>query len=143
MKTNTIPPDQASWVSFRELDERNEAILRQILEKAEANDPHRNAIDQRIGDFYDSCMDESAANAKGLDPLKPELARIAGVKDKQSLIDAIARVHIVGPNPLFGFYSSPDLHNANMVIVYLDQGGLTLPDRDYYIKDDAHMNDIW
>ena len=142
MKTNTIPPDQASWVSFRELDERNEAILRQILEKAEANDPHRNAIDQKIGDYYESCMDESAADTKGLDPLKPELARIAAIKDKQSLIDAIARVHILGPNPLFGFYSSPDLHNANMVIVYLDQGGLTLPDRDYYIKDDAHMNEI-
>jgi len=142
MKTNTIPADQASWLSFRELDDRNEAILRQILEKAEANDPHRNAIDQKIGDFYDSCMDESAANAKGLDPLKPELARIAGAKDKQALIDAIARVQLLGPNPLFSFYSSPDLHNANMVIVYLDQGGLTLPDRDYYIKDDAHMNEI-
>jgi len=142
MKTNTIPADQASWLSFRELDDRNEAILRQILEKAEANDPHRNAIDQKIGDFYDSCMDESAANAKGLDPLKPELARIAGAKDKQALIDAIARVQLLGPNPLFSFYSSPDMHNANMVIVYLDQGGLTLPDRDYYIKDDAHMNEI-
>lgn len=142
MKTNTIPPDQASWVSFRELDDRNEAILRQILEKAEVNDPHRNPIDQKIGDYYEACMDESAANAKGLDPLKPELARIAAIKDKQSLIDAIARVQMLGPNPLFNFYSSPDLHNANMVIAYLDQGGLTLPDRDYYIKDDAHMNEI-
>ena len=139
MKTNTIPPDQASWLSFRELDDRNEAILRQILEKAEVNNSSRNAIDQKIGDYYESCMDESAANTKGLDPLRPELARIAAVKDKASLIDAIARVHLIGPNPLFNFYSSPDLHNANMVIAYIDQGGLTLPDRDYYIKDDAHM----
>jgi endothelin-converting enzyme/putative endopeptidase len=139
MKTNTIPPDQASWLSFRELDDRNEAILKQILEKAEVNDSHRNAVDQKIGDYYDSCMDESAANSKGLDPLKPELARIAAVKDKTSLIDAIARVHLIGPNPLFNFYSSSDLHDANMVIAYIDQGGLTLPDRDYYIKDDAHM----
>jgi len=139
MKTNTIPPDQASWLSFRELDDRNEAILRQILEKAELNDSHRNAIDQKIGDYYESCMDESAANSKGLDPLKPELARIAAVKDKASLIDAIARVHLIGPNPLFNFYSSSDLHDANMVIAYIDQGGLTLPDRDYYIKDDTHM----
>jgi endothelin-converting enzyme/putative endopeptidase len=142
MKTNTIPPDQASWVSFRELDDRNEVILKQILEKAEVNDSHRSAIDQKIGDYYDSCMDESAANSKGLDPLKPELARIAAVKDKTSLIDAIARVHLIGPNPLFSFYSSSDLHNANMVISYIDQGGLTLPDRDYYIKDDAHMIEI-
>ncbi len=142
MKTNTIPPDQASWVSFRELDDRNEAILRQILEKAEVNDSHRNAIDQKIGDYYESCMDESAANSKGFEPLKPELARIAAVKDKAALIDAIARVHLIGPNPLFNFYSSSDLHNANIVIAYIDQGGLTLPDRDYYIKDDAHMVEI-
>jgi predicted metalloendopeptidase len=142
MKTNTIPPDQASWLSFRELDDRNQAILRHILEKAEVNNSSRNAIDQKIGDYYESCMDESAANSKGLDPLRPELARIAAVKDKASLIDAIARVHLIGPNPLFNFYSSSDLHNANMVIAYIDQGGLTLPDRDYYIKDDAHMVEI-
>ena len=142
MKTNTIPPDRSSWVSFVELDERNEAILRQILEKAEANDSHRNAIDQKIGDYYESCMDESAADAKGLDPLKPELARIDAVKDRASLIDAVARVQMMGPNPLFSFYSQPDLHNANMVIAYIDQGGLSLPDRDYYIKDDAHMTEM-
>jgi predicted metalloendopeptidase len=142
MKANTIPADQASWVSFRELDDRNEAILRQILEKAEVNDPHRNAIDQKIGDYYEACMDESAANSKGLDPLKPELAGITAAKDKSALIDAIARVQLIGPNPLFNFYSSSDLHNANMVIAYIDQGGLTLPDRDYYIKDDAHMVEI-
>jgi putative endopeptidase len=77
---------------------------------------------------------------KGLDPLKPELERIAAVKDKTALIDAIARVHLIGPNPLFSFYSSPDLHNADMVIAYIDQGGLSLPDRKYYINDnDAKM----
>jgi endothelin-converting enzyme/putative endopeptidase len=62
------------------------------------------------------------------------------VKDKSGLIDAIARVHLIGPNPLFNFFSSPDLHNADMVIAYIDQGGLTLPDRKYYINDeDAKM----
>jgi putative endopeptidase len=142
VKTNTIPPDQASWASFRELDERNEAILRQILEKVQANDLHRNPIDQKIGDYYDACMDESAAEAKGFDPVKPELARVAGVKDKQALIDVIARIHLIGPNPLFGFYSSPDLHDANMTIAYIDQGGLTLPDRDYYVKEEKRMVDM-
>ena len=142
MKTNTIPPDRSSWASFVELDERNEAVLRQILEKAEADDPTRNAIDQKIGDYYQACMDESAVDSKGLDPLKPELARIAAVKDRGSLIDAVARVQLLGPNPLFSFYSQPDLHNANMVIAYIDQGGLSLPDRNYYIKDDAHMVEI-
>ena len=142
LKTAEIPPDRSSWVSFVELDERNETILRDILEKASANDPSRDAIAQKIGDFYNSCMDEQAANTKGIDPLKPELARIAAVKSKAELIDAIARVHLISGNPLFNFYSGSDLHDANMVIAYIDQGGLTLPDRDYYIKDDAHMQDI-
>jgi putative endopeptidase len=142
MKTNQIPPDRSSWLSFLEIEERNQAVLRQILEKAAVDDPGRNVIDQKIGDYYAACIDEAAADKKGLDPLKPELARIAAVKDRQGLIDAVARVHLIGPNPLFSFYSSPDLHNANMVIAYLDQGGLSLPDRDYYIKDDAHMTEM-
>lgn len=142
IKASKIPSDQSSWGTFPELAERNREILRGILEKAAVDDPKRSAIDQKIGDYYESCMDEKAADAKGLDPLKPELDRIAAVQDKQALIDAIARVHMIGPNPLFNFYSEPDLHNADMVIAYIDQGGLTLPDRDYYIKDDAHMADI-
>lgn len=142
MKSNQIPPDQAIWGTFSELAERNRDILRGILEKAAVDNPNRNAIDQKIGDYYASCMDEQTVNAKGIEPLKPELDEIAAVQDKQHLIDAVARVWMIGPNPLFNFYSEPDLHDANMVIAYIDQGGLTLPDRDYYIKDDAHMKDI-
>ena len=142
LKTAKIPPDQSSWGTFPELLERNETIMKGILEKAAANNPERDSIDQKIGDYYESCMDEKAVDAKGFEPLKPELDRIAGVKDKQSLIDAIARVHMIGPNPLFSFYSQPDLHDANMVIAYIDQGGLSLPDREYYLKDDAHMIQI-
>jgi endothelin-converting enzyme/putative endopeptidase len=142
MKNTEIPPDQSNWVSFTQLDEDNEVILRKILEKAAAGGPERNAIDQKIGDFYGACMDEQAVNAKGLDPLKPELARITAAKDKAALIDVIARVHLIGPSPLFNFYSAPDLHNANMVIAYVDQGGLTLPDRNYYINDDPKMQEM-
>ncbi len=136
MKNAQIPSDQPEWASFVEVDERNNEILRGILEKAAAGGPNRNAIDQKIGDYYGACMDEKAVDARGLDPLKPELDRISAVKDKTGLIDAIARVHLIGPNPLFNFYSSPDLHNADMVIAYIDQGGLSLPDRKYYINDD-------
>jgi endothelin-converting enzyme/putative endopeptidase len=136
LKTAVIPADQPRWGSFSELQERNRAILREILEKAAVANGGRNPIDQKIGDYYDSCIDEKVADAKGLDPLKSELARIADVKDKAALIDALARVHLIGPNPLFNFYSSPDLHNADMVIAYIDQGGLSLPDRDYYVKDE-------
>jgi predicted metalloendopeptidase len=142
IKHTDIPADQSRWGSFTELFERNLATMHGILEKSAVNDPNRSAIDQKIGDFYSSCMDEKAVNDKGLQPLRPELDHIAAAKDKPALIDAIAQVHMVGANTLFNFYSSPDLHNADAVIAYIDQGGLTLPDRDYYIKDDARMVDM-
>ncbi|HYA22743.1 MAG TPA: M13 family metallopeptidase [Terriglobales bacterium] len=142
LKTAEIPADQPRWGSFTELFESNLAIEHGILEKASAGGANRDAIDQKIGDYYGSCMEETAVNQKGLDPLKPELDRIAGVKDKQTLIDAIARVHMIGPNPLFNFYSQPDLHNADHVIAFIDQGGLTLPDRDFYLKDDAKNQEL-
>lgn len=142
LKNSEIPSDQSVWVSFVELDERNLATLHGILDKASAADPARDPLTQKIGDMYNSCMDEKAADSKGLDPLKPELELIGAVKDKAGLIEAIARVHLISNNPLFNFYSASDLHNADQVIAYIDQGGLSLPDRDYYIKDDAHMTEI-
>jgi len=142
LKTAEIPADQSSWVSFVELDERNLVTLRGILEKASINDQGRTAIEQKIGDFYGSCMDEKTVNAKGLDPLRPELDRITAVSDKPALMDAIARVHLMGDYALFNFYSNSDFHNADAVIAYLDQGGLSLPDRDYYIKDDARKLEV-
>jgi putative endopeptidase len=143
MKTAEIPPDQSSWGSFVELDERNIATLRGILEKASANNPGRDAIDQKIGDFYSSCMDEKTVNANGLNPLKPELKRIAAAKDRSTLAAEIARVQLTGPaNPLFNFGSSSDLHNAGQTIAFIDQGGLSLPDRDNYLKDDPHTVDL-
>ncbi|PYX59485.1 MAG: M13 family peptidase [Acidobacteria bacterium] len=137
IKNSEIPPDQSQWVSFVELHERNLDIEHGILEKAAAGGASRNAIDQKVGDLYGSCMDEKSVDAKGVAPIKPELDRIAAVSDKRALIDEIAHVHLIGPSPLFNFYSQSDLHNADQVIAYIDQGGLTLPDRDYYINDDA------
>jgi len=137
LKNSEIPADQSEWISFNEIYERNLVTLRGILEKAAVDGPGRSPVEQKIGDYYSACVDDKTADAKGLDPLKPELDRIAVVKDKLALMEAIARVQLVGPNPLFNFYSSSDLHNADMVIAYIDQGGLTLPDRDYYVKDDA------
>ncbi len=137
IKNSEIPADRPAWQSFSELDESNLQVERQILEKAAAGGAGRNAIDQKIGDLYGSCMDEKAVNAKGIAPLKPELDRIAAAKDKGALIEEIGRLHLMGANALFNFYSNSDLHNADQVIAYIGQGGLSLPDRDYYIKDDA------
>ena len=136
LKSTEVPADQTEWASFTELYERNLVTLRGILEKASTGGPNRSPIEQKIGDYYGACIDEKSADAKGLDPLKPEFERIAAVKNKADLIDVIAHDHMIGANALFAFYSSSDLHNADTVIAYLDQGGLTLPDRDYYIKDD-------
>jgi putative endopeptidase len=136
IKNSEIPPDQSQWVSFVELHERNLDVEHGILEKAAAGGASRNAVDQRIGDLYGSCMDEKAVDAKGIAPLTPELDRVAAVQDKGALIDELAHLDLVGAGSLFSFYSSSDLHNADQVIAYIDQGGLTLPDRDYYIKDD-------
>ena len=136
IKNSEIPADESSWVSFVELHERNMDIERGILEKAAAGGTQRSAIDQKIGDFYGACMDEKAVNSKGIAAIKPELDRIDAVKDKQALIDEIAHAHMIGASSLFAFYAQSDLHNADQVIAYIDQGGLTAPDRDYYLKDD-------
>ena len=136
LKKSEIPADQSQWVSFIELRERNLEVEHNILENVAAGGPSRGAVDQKIGDLYGSCMDEKSVDAKGIAPLKPELDRIATAPDKSGLIDEIAHVHMTGPAPLFAFYSTPDLHNADQVIADIDQGGLTLPDRDYYIKED-------
>jgi putative endopeptidase len=136
IKNAEIPADQSRWGGFSEVRERNRSIEHDILEKAAAGGASRDAVDQKIGDLYGSCMDEKAVDAKGITALQPELDRIAAVRDKGALIDEIAHVHLIGPNPLFNFYSNSDLHNADQVIAYIDQGGLSLPDRDYYIKED-------
>ena len=139
IKNSEIPADRPAWQSFSQLQENNLAIERQILEKAEvaAGSAARNPIDQKIGDLYGSCMDEKAADAKGIAPLKPELERIAVAKDKGALLEEIGHLHKVGVDSLFSFSSNSDLHNSDQEIAYIDQGGLSLPDRDYYIKDDA------
>jgi len=139
LKSAEIPADQTSWASFVEIRERNSAIMRQILERASSQNGAGDAVTQKIGDYYGSCMDEKTVAAKGIKPLQPELDRMDQAKDKPALMEAIARVHLIGPSPLFNFYSSPDLHSANHVIAYIDQGGLSLPDRDYYLKDDPKM----
>src|SRR5215472_14342276 len=126
IKNSEIPADQSIWASFVELRERNLLIEKDILEKAAAGGAGRNPIDQRIGDLYGSCMDEKTVNGKGIAAVKPELDRLDAVKDKQGLIEEIARLHMIGPSPLFNFYANSDLHNADQVIAYIDQGGLTL-----------------
>src|SRR5579872_340362 len=91
MKANPIPPDESRWSRFNELYKRNQTILRGILEDS-AKNQNRSANDQKIGAFYQSCMDEPHIEQLGAKPLQPELARIARVNNPEELLDEIARL---------------------------------------------------
>jgi putative endopeptidase len=136
LKNNPIPPDQSSWGRFSELNERNQMILRQILEKAAAATT-RDADTQKIGDYYSSCMDEATINKKGLQPLQPELDRISAVKNLRDLAAEIGRLHRIGVDVMFNFSSGQDFKDSNAVIGQADQGGIGLPEKDYYFRTDA------
>ena len=135
-KNNPVPADKARWGRFDELAEHNLYILRDILNEAQAPGKH-SAIETMVGNYYGSCMDESGIEAKGTAPLGPELAQINGIKTNTELIQRVAAMHRDGIPALFAFYSQADMHDSTQTIAVLDQGGITLPDRDYYIKDDA------
>ena len=141
-RNNPIPADQSRWGRFEALAERNREILRQILEEAAQPDPKRDAVTQKIGDYYAACMDEKAIDAKGLAPLQPEIDRIRALKDKSELAAEIARLHRNGVEALFEFSSGQDFKDSSQVIAQLDQGGLGLPERDYYLKEDAESAEL-
>jgi len=142
MKLHPIPPEYPSWGNFSLLYERNQEILREILDKAAVRDPKRSAVDQKIGDYYASCMDEKAVNDAGLRPIQAELRRIAAVRDKKNIAAELVRLHLMNNNALFGFGSIIDYKDARQQIAAVDQAGLSLPDRDYYLKEDEKSKEI-
>jgi predicted metalloendopeptidase len=147
LMNHPIPPDQVFWSTGSGLELWNQELLRETLEAASINDPKRGAVEQKIGDYWTACMDESGIEAAGLKPLQPELARIAAMKSKKEIAVEIAHLHHVfagaweaGDNqsdsPFFGFSGQQDFDDASKVVGYIDQGGLSLPNRDYYLKTD-------
>jgi putative endopeptidase len=141
LKKNPIPADESSWGRFDELFQRNQEILRGILEDS-AQRQERSAIDQKIGGFYQSCMNESAVEGLGATPLKAELVRISSVANRADLVDEVARLHARQVPVFFSFYSSPDPKDARMTLAGLDQGGLGLPEKDYYFRTDQRSEEI-
>jgi putative endopeptidase len=135
LKANPIPPAYPSWGSFSELQQRNQIHEREILEQAAAD---RSAApgsnEQKIGDFYASCMNETQVNADGAKPLAPEFARIEAIKNVADLQAEIARLQRLDVNAAFRFGSTQDEKNSSQVIGGAEQGGLGLPDRDYYLE---------
>lgn len=135
IKANPVPSAYSSWSAFHEVDEHNKFALHQILENAAKAD-HRSQIEQQVGDFYASGMDEAAIEAAGIAPLQPELDRIARITTVADVQAAIARLHRFSVNAGFGFTSEQDPKNSVMMIATGGQAGLGLPDRDYYFRDD-------
>jgi putative endopeptidase len=139
---NPVPPAYPSWGRFNELAERNRELLHQILEAAANTKASPGSNEQKIGDFYASCMDEKQINAAGTEPLDAEMARIDGVRSTGKLQGEIARLQGMGVRALFDFGSTQDEKNSSQVIGSADQGGLGLPDRDYYTKTDEKSKQI-
>ncbi len=148
IRNNPIPADQASWDAYGKLQEQNRQVLRQILEAAAVPSPKRSAEEQKIGDYYASCMDEAAIEKLGAKPLKADLDRIARLKSKADLPAELAHLHpndvgsFLGRAALFTFDSTQDAKNSTQFIAEVDQGGIALPDRDYYFKDDPKSQEI-
>jgi endothelin-converting enzyme/putative endopeptidase len=142
MAQNPVPSDRSSWGRFNELAQRGEFVVRDILEKASGVRPERSASEQKIGDYYATCMDEAAIEKAGTKPLEADLQSIASIRSKDDLAKELVRLHREGTDAVFGFDSGADFKNASQVIAEVDQGGLGMPDRDYYLKDDAKSAEL-
>ncbi|MFZ0560456.1 MAG: M13 family metallopeptidase [Terriglobales bacterium] len=142
MDQNPLPADRSVWGSFSEVAERGQYIVRDILEKASADHPGRNSSEQKIGDYYASCMDEAAIEKAGARPLEHDFQSIAAIHTKQELPREIVRLHNEGDDVLFGFDSGSDFKDASQIIAQVDQGGLGMPDRDYYFKNDEKSAEL-
>lgn len=137
IKNHPIPASKTRWGSFDVLREESSKRMQALLEDA-AKSKSNDRLTQMIGDFYKSGMDSAAIEAKGYQPIKAELDKIAAITNKQQVIDAIATLRTQSvAAPLFSMYVGQDSKNVNQYIPQIGQGGTTLPDRDYYLKDDA------
>src|SRR6478736_10085527 len=150
---NPIPPDQAAWGVAGPLLKWNEIVMRQALEAAAAKKQGRTAVEQKIGDYWTSCMDESAVESSSTKAFQAELKRIDDLKQKSQLVDQIAHQHsTIGgawnyeddatSAPLFGLSAIQDYDDAQKTVAQFDQGGFALPGRDFYSKDDAKSQEI-
>lgn len=142
-KNNPIPPEYASWGSFNILNEKVQKIIHQMLIQASQDTQAKpGSITQKVGDFYYSGMDEASINKLGITPLQAEFARIDSINSLEQLKAEIVHLHQIGVSVFFGFGSMQDFKDSNEMIGAAMQGGIGLPDRDYYLKDDAKFKKI-
>ena len=144
IKKNPIPPDQARWDVYSKLDNDNKQFLWGLLAQAEKGGATRTANQQKIGDFFASCMDEESVANAGATPLKPALEAIAALGSVRDLPPLLGQQHLatIGNGLLFGFGSDQDFADSNRMIAFATAGGLGLPDRDYYTKTEPKSEEI-
>lgn len=136
---NPISPDRSYSAVFQEMRDLNQARLTAILKGAATGGARRSKDEQKIGDYYASCLDEKTIESEGLSPLRPELERINAVKNGDDVAKEVAHLHLLGSDALFMFSPDQKLGDATQVIAYLDQSGLNLPEPGYYTSDEAEM----
>lgn len=139
VKNNPVPAKETTWGSFNVLQEFNINAIKEILEKsANQKNVKEGSIEKRVGDFYAAGMDTLTIEKLGVSPVLPYLKQIDEIKDKAGIVNAFASLRTQGiASPLFGFYVDQDSKNPEEMIAQLVQGGTSLPDRDYYLKDDS------
>jgi putative endopeptidase len=142
MTGNPLPGDASRWGRFDALQDRNRMLLKEVLEAAAVERPNRSATDQKIGDFYAACMDEKNLEARGLEAIQRDLNRIAVIQDRNDITQILTYMFRMGAYPFFRFSSEQDAKDSTRVIAVADQGGLGLPDRDYYLKTDEKSVDL-
>lgn len=143
LKNNPVPADRARWSAYDELQDRTLGRLREIAEAAERDtSAPRGSPTRMVGDYYQSGMDEAKIEAVGIAPLQEELAKIDAITSRDQLQQTIARHHLLGLDPVFGLVIDQDPKNSTRYVAQLWQGGLGLPDRDYYLKQDKKSRQI-
>ncbi len=144
MKNNPIPADQARWSVYGKLAQDNQRYLWGILDGLAKQKEGRSATQQKIGDYFGACMDESAIAKRGAAPLAPWFERIDAMKSTRELPAVLAALQLALSDDdfFFGFSSNQDFGDSTRVIAFASGGGLGLPDRDYYLKPDARSKDI-
>jgi putative endopeptidase len=137
-QNNPIPPDQSRWSVYGKLHSENQQYLWGLLQRAAQGGTERSPVEQKIGDYFAACMDEQAIDAGGLTPIRADLDAIDQLTSKPQVPALLARLHLEsgGGGLMFGFGSDQDPDDSEQVIAYAYAGGLGLPDRDYYVKDD-------
>ena len=137
LRATRIPPDRDTWGVDEEIDQRNLGILKSILENAASHPSEHGSNTQKIGDFYAAAMDEEAIEIAGPNPLRDDLAAIATLKTAADVAALVRAWHVRGLGVLFELQAQEDLKDSATNIAYAGQGGLGLPDRDYYLRKDA------